>query len=339
MKKWLLILMFMFAGCAGAKVKPQSIIWPPPPNTARIKFIRALHGQYDFPRSTWKRFLNFLLGPEHKPALNQPMGIAISKDAERIYITDYQLGAVFVFNLKEKKVRYIGTDERYHLVHPFGVALDQNENVYVTDSILKRVRVFNKNGKFLRDIGVNMFERPTGIAIDQKRRLLYVADTSFVNSRKHRIRVFTLSGRHVRDIGTRGTKNGDFNFPTYLAVNKDGDLYVSDTLNFRVQWFSPKGKFLGKFGVEGDSPGTFDRIKGIAFDSYGNIYIADSDFHAVQMFTKNWKPLMYFGGPGIGPGQLIIPTAIAIDKNNRIYVADSYSYRVNVYQLINAGKK
>ena len=335
MKKILLLSFFIFTGCAGAKIKPARIVWPLPPNEPHIEYIEALHGSYDFPQSAWQRFLNFLLGPKQEPSLVQPMGIAISDDAQRVYVTDYQLGAVFVFDLKEKKVRYIGIDQRYHLVNPFGIVLDKDENVYVTDSSLKLVRVFDKHGKFIKDIGVNMFLRPTGLAIDQKKDLLYVADTAFNKAKGHDVKVFTFLGKYVKTIGKRGTGDGEFNFPTYLAVNANGDLYVSDTMNFRIQWFSTKGKFLGKFGVEGDAPGTFDRIKGIAFDNRGNIYVADSDFHAIQMFTKDWQPLMYFGGPGIAPGQLIIPTAIAIDKNNRIYVADSYSYRVNVYQLIN----
>ena len=65
-----------------------------------------------------------------------------------------------------------------------------------------------------------------------------------------------------RRIGTGGHKHelttpGDFARPAGLAVDRDGNLYVADTLNNRIEIFDGDGKFVSTFGKAGDGPGYF----------------------------------------------------------------------------------
>ena len=96
--------------------------------------------------------------------------------------------------------------------------------------------------------------------------------------------------KFLRTIGKRSGKHdlttpGDFSHPTNVAVDGDGNLYVSDTFNNRVEIFDADGKFIRAFGKAGDGPGYFARPKGIAIDSDGHVWVADAVQDRVQVFT------------------------------------------------------
>lgn len=342
--KLLYAVMFasFLSGCAAPIVKKTELVWPDPPEKARIQFVTGLRSRDDLPKekSFMEKFQDNAFGSNNIAILQQPSGLAVSDDANRLYVADWVRNFVVVFDFEKSKTFVIGgPSSSKPLTTPYSVALDSAENVYVLDQGTKLVRVFDRSGKFLRDIttlGVEPFERVSGLAIDRKNGLLYVADSSHVNSQNHRIFVFTTDGKFVRYIGKRGTGDGEFNTPTFLyADDGNGNLYVCDSLNFRIQVFDATGKFVAKFGTQGDSPGYFAKIKGIAKDTFGNIYVADGAPDVVTIFNSKFQPLLFFGGQSSKPGYLQGPTAIVIDRNNKIYVADSLSARVNVYQLIN----
>ena len=104
----------------------------------------------------------------------------------------------------------------------------------------------------------------------------------------------------LRRIGTGGknhylTTPGDFGAPTGVAVDKDGNIYVTDTLNNRVEAFDADGAFIRTWGKSGDGPGYFARPKGIAVDSDGHIWVADQMNDRLQLFDKEGNLLTYIG--------------------------------------------
>jgi DNA-binding beta-propeller fold protein YncE len=263
------------------------------------------------------------------------MGLALSADSKRLYVVDRMWNQVFVFDFDGGTVRTIGTDARYPLSLPVGVALDAQENVYVTDTGTQSVRVFDAQGKFLRGIGTGALQHPTGVAVDAARRRLYVVDTGRNDDTEgHRVHVFDLDGHQQMQIGRRGEGDGEFNFPTFATLDAQGRLYVVDSVNNRIEVFGPDGRFLWKFGRAGDRIGDFARAKGVAVDGFDNVYVVDSRWSNVQIFNQRGQLLMIFAGVGDHPGLLMNPTAIVIDASNKIYVSDTLGSRVNVYQLI-----
>ncbi|BDG07413.1 NHL repeat-containing protein [Anaeromyxobacter paludicola] len=331
----LLPLLATFALACAAQQKKSEVVWPDPPEVARIKFVRAFRTNADLDDSGWAKFQRGVIGGDNSITLQQPMGLAISDDGKRIYVADYQGCSVVVADLEKKSLARFAPEDPF--AFPFNVALDGEENVYVTEPTTRLVRVFNKAGKRLRAFGDKDLVRPTGLVIDRARKILYVADTAKVDSDLHRVLVYSLAGEKLREVGNgRGSDEGQFNFPSYLALDAQGNLYVGDTMNFRMQVFDAEGKFLRTYGQPGTGLGTFARIKGIDFDGFGNLYVADGEHSVVQIFNRDFQPLMYFGGYVNALEYFDIPSCLAVDrKTNRIYVCNEHYARVNVYDLIN----
>ena len=128
------------------------------------------------------------------------------------------------------------------------------------------------------------------------------------------------SGEIVDTIGTQGESEGAFRFPTHLAIDDDGNLFVTDFLNFRVQKFDADGKFVSTIGEPGDFPGAMPRPKGIDVDRNGYLYAVDSAFEIVQVFDiDSGSALLPFGKFGSISGGTWLPAGVHIDYDNLAY--------------------
>lgn len=322
-------------GCA-ARPKPLELVWPEPPETPRIKFVRTLSSEEDLRNpSAWQKLGDLAIGRERPVGhISQPIGLAVSDDTQRLYVSDFAQGLVYVFDFGEGEVTLLGRQQP--LGRPAGLAIDAADNLYVVDQDKNRILVFDRTYNLTRIMTPPEIVRATGIALDRKRGVLYVADTSKNSSPDHFVRAYDLEGHFIRNVGKgRGLDPGFLMFPTYVYVDDSGHLYVSDTINARISEFDADGNFVGIFGAMGEHYGEMYKPKGVALDTFGNLYVVDSAWSVVQIYNKLGQPLLFFGGRNAYPGMLQNPTAIAIDRKNRIYVADTYNFRVNVYDLIN----
>jgi DNA-binding beta-propeller fold protein YncE len=328
----------VLSGCATrARTKPIDLVWPEPPETPRIRFVRALSNEWDLKQpGLLQSSADMLIGRRRNvESLHEPLALAVSDDGKRLYVSDYERLAVYVFDFTTNKVTIIGQETP--LGRPLGLALDAAQNLYVADQEGKRVLVFDTTTYApQRVIKLSDISRPSGIAIDRARKLLYVADTSTNDSDQHFVKVYDLDGNFVRNVGKgRGMQDGYLMFPTYVSLDPDGNVYVSDTMNSRISVFDPEGNFSRTYGEMGDHWGEMNKPKGVALDSFGNVYVVDSAWSVVQIFNKRGDVLLFFGGRHRLPGMMENPTGVAIDRNNRIYVADTFNFRVNVYDLVN----
>ena len=120
-----------------------------------------------------------------------------------------------------------------------------------------------------------------------------------------------------------------------MAVDKEGNVYVTDTLNNRVEIFDADGNFISEFGKAGDGPGHFARPKGIAIDGDGHIWVADEVQSRVQVFDNEGRLLLYLGERGWYPGQFQALYGIAADNhNNRIITSEQFPGRVQVFRYV-----
>lgn len=324
---FLLILL----SCAAPYTKPTGeYIWPSPPETPRIKWITQWSNQHDFKGPD--PLLTFFLGRETVDSPRRPTDVT-ADSAGNIYVADAEQALIFVFDMEKNELRFLGEGM---LAGPVGLAIDNKRGIiFVADSRLDQVMGLDKNtGNLLMRIGKpKEFSNPSGMVFDEERDRLYVTDTQ-----NHLIRVFDKDGKPLLTIGKRGYEDGEFNFPSYLALDGKGRLFVADTLNFRVQIFDQDGNFIKKFGRLGDTSGTFTRPYGIGVDSEGHVYVVDSAFNNFQIFESGGTLLLWVGNAGTKPGEFYLPTGMYIDKQDRIYVADTFNRRVQVFQYLKEQK-
>jgi tripartite motif-containing protein 71 len=174
-----------------------------------------------------------------------------------------------------------------------------------------------------------------GLAVDQQGNT-YVVDSAA----NPRILKYDPQGKFVLQWGSKGSGDGQFEFtpvdanggPTagFLAIDEQGNVYVSDSYNSRVQKFDPNGKFLAKWGSKGTGEGQFAEIGPIHIDREGNIYV--SQFDRIQKFDPDGKFLAAYGSGGDGDGQFTGAAFDgATDSQGNFYVADLLNARVQKF--------
>ncbi len=325
------------------------IVWPNPPAIPRIAFKDLYTGQKIDPnlyttkahKQTWMDRLAGAQAADEIKVDKLPFQLirtyGVGADSKgRIYAADQGVGAVFIFDPEKREhVELIGNGREANFGMIAGLALDDDDRLFVVDASLRRVVVFSPQHEQLAAFGADVLVRPASVAIDRQNRFVYVADTG-----NDVVDVFDADHyKFLRRIGKPSAKHdqtdpGTFSLPEGVAVDKDGNVYVTDTMNNRVEIFDADGKFISTFGKNGDGPGYFARPKGIAVDSDGHIWVADTVQNRLQVFNREGQLLTYIGGYGHYPGQFESIVGVAIDKNNRVFTSEQYPGRVQQYRYI-----
>lgn len=327
-----LLLALLLPSCASQKAfidrtAANRIFWPGEPERPRIAYllsISTVSGKGSGVSEVVAGADTDLTDPATSSRLLRPYSLFLDEQG-KLLVADPGAFRVSIIDLETGDVGNIRKAGDEEFLSPVGIAAFQGR-IFVSDSVLKKVLILDREGRRVGEVQ-GPFERPTSLALDRIRGILYVSDTL-----AHRIHVCTIDGKRVRQIGKNGSGEGEFNFPTHLWVDGEGRLYVTDSLNFRVQIFSPDGSFEGMFGTLGDAYGNLDKPKGVATDSEGNIYVVDSVKDMVKIFNIRGELLLFFGQEGREYGEFWLPSGIFIDSQDKIYIADSYNGRVQVFQ-------
>lgn len=320
----------------------SKIVWPNPPAITRIKYLNYFCCDKFVPAAANKKssWMDRMAGAEtqqqkmaDKPlfALWTPYGLVVDSKGN-LYVADGKVGAVFIFNTETKDLQMIKNGVQARFGDIIGLAIDDSDRLFVSDTKMHRIVVFDKNHKVEGTIAQGLVD-PGGMAIDNENRFLYVADAA-----QDLVLVYDVDKlTFIRKLGTPGknhslTDPGQFAVPTNVAVDADGNLYVSDTYNNRIEIFDADGNFIRQFGKAGDRPGTFMRPKGIAIDVDGHVWVADAVQDRVQCFTPEGDLLIWMGGHGTLPGQFRTLAGLYIDKNNRIFTSEQFPGRVQMFR-------
>jgi sugar lactone lactonase YvrE len=132
-------------------------------------------------------------------------------------------------------------------------------------------------------------------------------------------------GKELRSWGLQA-KDGEING---LALDHQGNVYVTDSTNARIEKFTPDGRYLTTLG-------SFDAganlvLADMAIDPSGNIFIAESNNAQVDKLSPSGQTLLTVGGTGTVPGRLSGPTDIALDKAGDFYVVENTNGRVQKF--------
>lgn len=321
-----LILLFSCVSVKTEKWDPSALQWPG--ENPRIKYHSSIMSELDVVEK--KEIMNKISGEDKRPVrLLKPYGVTID-DSGRLYVSD--IGRIFVFDRRAHKLSFFEDGGRPK--RPLGMFYDKKDSlIYVADGEMNRVFVFSMDGKIILEIGQHdELLRPGGVVIDSVRNRVYVTNTG-----KHTVSVFNTQGQFIGNIGTRGSGPGEFNFPTQIAIDKKGNIYVVDTGNFRIQILEPGEDFMTfikEVGSYGTAYGQLGRPKGISLDKDGNIYVTDAMFHGVTVFNRDGKCLLAWGKRGWKPGLFELPAGIHIDEDGFIYVVSQGNARLDIFEVI-----
>jgi hypothetical protein len=176
--------------------------------------------------------------------------------------------------------------------------------------------------------------------------------------------------------GRYGGSAGQFYFPSGVAVDGSGDVFVADTQNGRVDEFSSGGAFIRAWGwgvadgqskletcttacqsgIDGGGAGQLHGPTGIAVDGSGDVFVADTsndrvdEFSSTGAFIKAWgwdvadgndrfetcTTACRAGLPGGSAGQLYAPVGAAVDRSGDVFVADFDNERVDEFSSAGA---
>jgi hypothetical protein len=198
--------------------------------------------------------------------------------------------------------------------------------------------------------GTARFYRPSGLAVDGMGNI-YVADR--LNHTIRRIApvgtnwvVSTLAGQ----AGTLGSADGtndqaQFNQPSSVAVDLDGNLFVTDNYNQTIRKITPDGTnwvvstIAGLALTKGSTDGTnnealFSGPQAVALDDNDTLYVADRLNFTVREVSPsgtNWVTSTIAGTASIyggfvdgtdGAAEFNLPFGIARHNGGNLYVAD-----------------
>jgi DNA-binding beta-propeller fold protein YncE len=341
----LILSCLLLAGCAQQPAllrydQPagQRLMFPPPPDVPRYLYLGELTGERNFVvdgqaargalRTAFEWLVGLAAGPIRPLELQRPQS-GVTDESGRVYVTDASRQAVFVFDEAAGQLQiWDMAEEAVRFQAPVGIALGANSELLVADAELARVVRLNREGQPVGSFGQGVLQRPTGLARDAKRGVVYVAD-----ARAHDIKLFDDRGQLLEVLGQRGGGDGEFNFPTHLAFAHDR-LYVTDSINARVQVFGRDDSMKWKFGERGLYVGNLVRPKGVAVDDEGFIYVVESLYDTLLVFNNKGSLMLSIGGAGKDAGHFYLPAGVWSDSRNRIYVADMFNGRVAVFQFL-----
>jgi len=136
--------------------------------------------------------------------------------------------------------------------------------------------------------------------------------------------------RYVSEWGGYSMSNdGEFFRPQYVAIDDDGNIYVTD-LSSRVQKFTTDGIFLKSWGSIGPADGQFGSPSGIAV--FGDhVYVADKKQHSIDVFDKDGNFVFSWGEYGTEDGQFSQPHGVKINSDGIVFVADTGNHRIQKF--------
>jgi uncharacterized protein (TIGR03437 family) len=292
-------------------------------------------------------------GPALSAAIGYPAGVAIDR-LGNLYIADrdnnrirrVDLNGIITTVAGNGRPGYLGDGgpaAAAQLFNPYDVAVDNSGNLFIADWNNFRIRKVTPDGIIttVAGNGVSGFSgdggpatnaqlsNPNNVALDALGNL-YIAD--FFNSRIRKVSsagvITTVAGTGTNGYSGDGgpATSAQLTYPSGLAIDASGNLYIADLYNSAIRKVSPAGVIS-----------TFAHINepdGVAVDASGNLYVADPNRHylwkvspsgALTAAAGNGNFHAYTATGPVASAQLEVARSVAIDASGNIFVAELYA--------------
>ena len=244
------------------------------------------------------------------------------------------------------------------LKDPRGVAIDADGNLLIADTGANRIRHFDRLERTISTVagtGVRGFSgdqgpaleadlsRPGWVAVDGAGNL-FIADTG--NARVRRVeprgKVISSYAGEGRDEflgdGEPATA-GALRFPSALAFNQKGDLFIADSSNHRIRRVEAATKEIGTVagngrpGFSGDGEAADQAMlsspAGLDLDAQGNLFIADTDNSSIRRVDAITQLIdTIIRGEAGNQFDPTRPRGIAFDSQGSLFLADTGNHRI-----------
>jgi sugar lactone lactonase YvrE len=308
-------------------------------------------------------------GPATSAQLNGPSGVAVDS-----------VGNIFIADKYNNRIRKVssgiittvagngtegssgddGPATSAKLDYPYGVAVDSAGNLFIADYYNCCIRKVSSSGIISTVAGSGSYgfsgdggpatsaklACPTGVAIDSDNLLIVDA----INNRIRKVSpsgiIITVAGNGSWGYGGDAgfSTSAQLFYPSGVAVDSVGNLFIADTENHRVRKVSSSGVITtvaggGEYGRDG-GPATSAHLytpSGVAIDSAGNLFISDTGNYSVRKVSASGI-ITTVAGNGSGGysgddgsatwAQLSLPYGVAVDSTGNIFIADTTNHRI-----------
>jgi uncharacterized protein (TIGR03437 family) len=303
-------------------------------------------------------------GPATNAVMHLPMGVAVDKG-----------GNVYIADTGDNIIRKVTTDGIINTIagdsypgyfdkeggtpvdsefnKPSDVALDSSGNLYIADTTNQVVRKLAADNTISTYAGTAAsgfsgddgpankaaMTAPMALAVDSSGNL-YILTNGDGRIRKVDTKgnITTVAGSGIAGFADGSDpKKAQFNFPTGLALDPSGNLYVADSLNLRIRKVASGSVSTvagnGVLSYSGDNgpalSAQLNAPRGVAVDASRNVYIADTGNHTVRKVAQGTiTNLAGTGQAGSDNTQLSGPQSVAADSAGNVYIADTLNSRI-----------
>ncbi|CAF1400807.1 unnamed protein product [Adineta steineri] len=317
--------------------------------------------------------LNYLRNQliEIKEQLNNPSDISIKKDSQSI-INEISIisSKKSTFNKwKQNGITVAGENEKgeglNQLKCPQGIFIDKNKNIFIADTNNHRIVEWNYNAKegknHCRWKWTRKSNKPIqlssrrviqwlnqhqqilidniscyGLAMD-KHGFLYVSDCQKNEVKRWKMGDYNNEGIIVAGGNGIGDQLNQLNESTFLFVDEDQSVYVSDSNNHRVmKWKTgaKEGTIVAGGNKKGRNLNQLSSAQGIIVDDLGQTYVADWGNNRVMRWCEGKEEGEIVVGENGQENQLNGPVGLSFDDERNLYVSNMENHRIVKFEII-----
>src|ERR1039457_4435003 len=288
--------------------------------------------------------------PAQAAGLDEPLAVTAATDGT-LYIADSGNSAVRKVSTAGVITTIAGNgrpgysaDEKLavnaQLNYPSGVFMDSLGSLYIADAGNARICKISPTGVITAVAGVKVpgysgddgpareaaLDWPTALTGDSNGNI-YLADS--LNSRVRKITpagaILTLAGNGTFDYSGESLPalSASLDYPTGVAVNASGTVYVSDSYNYRVRAIGSEGLLTTVLGNGSSYSGVgslaidaqLSRPHDLAIDRSGNLYVVDTGNARVRKIsTDNTISTVAGNGTLAKPRDQVLARTIVISE-------------------------